>query len=264
MCQVYTSPLKKHAMMPLSMFTTLPFSYRIRRSQRVSNARIVVKPGQVEIVAPLQIPEHKLHKFVEAKQQWVTQALKKMADSSPQKSGFVPTEFEPGANITYQGNAYPLTVKPTKLKRVKIEFTQGYTVYVPESLNNTDDYNRQIKEALIRWMKKQTKQLVEQMIEIHASKHQLFPRTITIKTQKSRWGSCGIHNDININWLLIMAPKEVLEYVVVHELCHIRVRNHSSKFWSLVAEHMPDYQNRRNWLKKQGRSLMMAFSEQSN
>jgi predicted metal-dependent hydrolase len=242
------------------VIANLPFSYRIRRSHRVANARIVVKPGQVEIVAPLQIPEHKLHKFVEAKQQWVTQALKKMEASSPQQSSFVPAEYKSGVNITYQGSVYPLTVMPTKLKRVKIEFTNGYTVYVPETLSS-DDYSHQIKEALIRWMKKQTKQLVEQIVEIHAAKKQLFPRTITIKTQTSRWGSCGIHNDININWLLIMAPSEVLEYVVVHELCHIKVKNHSSQFWSLVAEHMPDYQNRRNWLKKQGRSLMMAFSD---
>ena len=72
------------------MLTTLPFTYNIRRSHRVANARIVVKPGLVEIVAPLQMPEHKLHKFVESKQQWVSQALKKMAASSPEQSGFAP------------------------------------------------------------------------------------------------------------------------------------------------------------------------------
>ena len=178
-------------------------------------------------------------------------------------STFLHTGMPALANITYQGNVYPLTVMPTKLKRIKIEFTDGYTAFVPEALN-PDEHNHQIREALIRWMKKQTKQLVERMVESHAAKHQLNPRTITIKTQKSRWGSCGIHNDININWLLIMAPKEVLEYVVVHELCHIRVKNHSSQFWSLVSEHLPDYQNRRNWLKKQGRSLMLAFSDRTD
>lgn len=243
------------------MFVNLPFSYRIRRSQRVSNARIVVKPGMVEIVAPLQIPEHKLHKFVEAKQHWVSQALKKMEASSPQQGGFVPAEYKPGLNLMYQGKAYAITFLPSKLKRVKIEFEDGYKVYVPLTINPTE-HNHLIRDALIKWMKKQTKQLVGQMVEIHASKQHLFPRTITIKTQKSRWGSCGIHNDININWLLIMAPKEVMEYVVVHELCHIKIKNHSSHFWSLVAEHLPDYQIRRNWLKKQGRSLMMAFDQQ--
>jgi predicted metal-dependent hydrolase len=240
--------------------TTLPFTYRIRRSLRVANARIVVKPGQVEIVAPLQIPEHKLHKFVQAKQQWITQALNKMADSNSQQSSFVPIEYKSGASIAYQGNVYPLTVKSSKLKRVKIEFSEGYIAHIPETMH-PDRHNPEIREALIRWMKKQTKPLVEQLVGVHAAKKQLFPRRITVKTQKSRWGSCGIHNDININWLLLMAPKEVLEYVVVHELCHIRVKNHSRQFWSLVGEHMPDYQSRRLWLKMQGRGLMMAFSD---
>lgn len=240
------------------MISTLPFTYRIRRSQRVTNARIVVKPGQVEIVAPLQIPEHKLHNFVQAKQQWVTQALNRMAASSSERTGFVPDEYKTGSSMAYQGKLYPLTVLPSKLKRVKIEFIDGYRVHVPESLH-AEEHGNLVKEALIRWLKKQTKVVVEQVVVKHAPKKQLFPCSITIKTQKSRWGSCGIHNNININWLLIMAPTEVLEYVVVHELCHIRVKNHSSHFWSLVAEHLPDYQNRRRWLKKQGRSLMLAF-----
>jgi predicted metal-dependent hydrolase len=239
--------------------TNLPFTYRIRRSQRVTSTRIVVKPNQVEVVAPLQIPEHKLHSFVAAKQQWITQALNKMAVSSPEHYRFTPAEYKSGAAITYQGNPYLLMLKPSKLKRVKIEFADGYTAHMPASLS-PDKHNNEIREALIRWMKKHTKQLVEDMVNTHAAKKQLNPRTITIKTQKSRWGSCGIHNDININWLLIMAPREVLEYVVVHELCHIKVKNHSSQFWALVAEHLPDYQKRRLWLKKQGRSLMLAFS----
>jgi predicted metal-dependent hydrolase len=240
------------------MLTTLPFTYRIRRSLRVANARIVVKPGQVEIVAPMQIPEHKLHKFVESKQHWVTQALKKMEASSPQQGGFVPMEYSAGVLIAYQGTVYSLVIKPSKLKRVKVEFVDGYIAHIPQTMN-PDEHSHEIREALIRWMKKQTKPLVEQMVEAHAAKRQLFPRSITVKTQKSRWGSCGIHNDININWLLIMAPKEVLEYVVVHELCHIKVKNHSSQFWALVADHLPDYKSRRLWLKQQGRSLMMTF-----
>ena len=87
----------------------------------------------------------------------------------------------------------------------------------------------------------------------------LYPRFIKIKTQKSRWGSCGIHNDINLNWLLILAPPQVMEYVVIHELCHIKERNHSQKFWLLVKSHLADYQIQRNWLKKEGRRLMQGL-----
>lgn len=242
------------------MVANLPFSYRIRRSHRVTNARIVVKPGQVEVVAPVKIPEYQLHHFVQEKRQWIERALYKMATASPQQSGFVPREYKTGEKIAYLGQAYPLSLVPSKLKRVKIEFSEAYKVHVPEILM-PEQHQSHIREALIRWLKKQTRQQVEHFVNIHAPKKGLTPRSITIKTQKSRWGSCGINNDININWLLVMAPKEVLEYVVVHELCHIKVKNHSSQFWGLVAEHLADYPKRRLWLKQQGRSLMLAFSD---
>lgn len=238
--------------------TQLPFSYEIRRSQRASRARIVVKPGQVEIVAPYEIPESRLHKFVHAKQSWIAQALRKMSANSPHYNDFVPNEFINGALLAYQGSAYPMVLKPSKLKRIKVEFNGAYIIHLPESINPQANQDL-VKAALIKWLRKTILLQVEQFVLKHATRNQLYPKSITIKTQKSRWGSCGINNDININWLLMMAPADVLEYVVVHELCHIRVKNHSSQFWELVAEHLPDYKNRRKWLKQEGRSLMLAF-----
>jgi predicted metal-dependent hydrolase len=238
--------------------TPLPFAYQIRRSIRASRARIVVRPGQVEIVAPYEIPEGRLHKFVHAKQHWVVQALRKMSVAKPQCNEFVPNEFINGALLAYQGNAYPITMKPSKLKRIKIEFNGTYTIHLPEAIN-PQIHQDLVKAALIKWLRKTILIQVEQFVLKHAARNQLYPKSITIKTQKSRWGSCGINNDININWLLMMAPADVLEYVVVHELCHIRVKNHSSQFWALVAEHLQDYKNRRKWLKQQGRNLMLAF-----
>jgi len=100
---------------------------------------------------------------------------------------------------------------------------------------------------------------VEQLVCRHGPKHQLFPKSIVIKSQKSRWGSCGIHNDIAINWHLALAPLEILEYVVVHEICHIQEKNHSKQFWALVAQHLPNYRSARLWLKQHGRTLMLGI-----
>ncbi|MEE7625278.1 SprT family zinc-dependent metalloprotease [Methylobacter sp. Wu8] len=236
----------------------MPFSYQIRRSQRATQTRIIVTPGKVEVVAPVKVAEHKIHQFVQSKQQWIVQAMDKIAAKTHQHKTLAPTVYGHGADIPYQGESYKLAVRPTKLKRIKIEFSREFIAHVPDALM-IQDHSAEIKDALIRWMKKESKIQVEQLVNRHAERKQLFPQTIKIKTQKSRWGSCGIHNDININWLLIIAPPEVLEYVVVHELCHIKVRNHSAHFWALVAEHLPDYQSRRHWLKKHGGSLMMGL-----
>ncbi len=218
----------------------------------------MVTPGKVEVVAPVKVAEHKIHQFVQSKQQWIVQALAKIATKSHQHKTLAPAVYSHGAEIPYQGASYKLAIRSTPLKRIKIEFSREFIAHIPDALM-IKDHSAEIKEALIHWMKKQSKSRVEQLVNHHAEKKQLLPRTIKIKTQKSRWGSCGIHNDIHINWLLIIAPPEVLEYVVVHELCHIKIRNHSAHFWALVAEHLPDYQSRRHWLKKHGSSLMMGL-----
>lgn len=243
---------------PGAAISSPTFSYPIRRSQRAKQIRIIVTPGHVEVVAPTKIAEHHIHKFVLVKQQWIEQALAKMAAKIQQQQSLAPAVYAHGADIPYQGASYKLAVKPSTLKTVKIEFCREFIAHVPAALL-PKDHSAEIKEALTRWMKKQSQQQVEQLVKQHGETKQLFPQTIRIKTQKSRWGSCGIHNDININWLLIIAPPEVLEYVVVHELCHIQVRNHSAHFWALVAEHLPDYKNRRQWLKKHGGRLMMGL-----
>ena len=79
---------------------------------------------------------------------------------------------------------------------------------------------------------------------------------ITLRQQKTRWGSCAVNGNLNFNWLLILAPSEVLDYVVVHELCHRREMNHSQAFWKEVETILPDYRERQKWLKDNGWRLM--------
>lgn len=215
-------------------------------------------PNRVEVVVPQGVSEHRIRQFVHAKQQWVTTTLERLDKTITQAKTFAPEFYSDGAMIPYRGQVYSLTVKQSRFKRIKIEFQEQFIAHLPESLFNLESSD-EIRSALIRWMQKEAKPAVEQYVEKYAGRHQLMPRSIKIKTQKSRWGSCGVHNDININWLLMLAPPKVLEYVVVHELCHIKIRNHSALFWHLVAEHMPDYRLQRHWLKENGSGLMLGL-----
>jgi predicted metal-dependent hydrolase len=242
------------------MPTSLPFEYQIKRSVRATRVRIVVKLGKVEVVAPVKgVSEKRIAQFVQEKRQWIEQTLAKIAQMTQSHGSPIPDVYGEGTEILYRGQAYRLSLQAAKLKRLKIEFTDHFIVHFPDGLL-CEQQGEAIKKTLLQWLKKQTLVQVQAAVSQHAERKQLFPRSITIKSQKSRWGSCGYHGDININWLLILAPPEVLEYVVVHELCHIQVKNHSQQFWDLVTEHLPDYKQRRRWLKTQGRSLM-AFHD---
>jgi predicted metal-dependent hydrolase len=233
------------------------FTYQIRRSSRVKRTRIVVSAAKVEVVAPMQVLEASIDEFVLSKQGWIKSTLEKLHAQQVQLQASMLENFHQGAWISFQGEKYQLTIEPYRLKRVKIEFCNGFFVSVPDSLSS-DKLNIEIKKSLIRWMKKEAKNIAEKWVEHYAQYYFLTPRSIRIKTQKSRWGSCGIHNDINLNWLLVLAPPKVFEYVIVHELCHIQHKNHAAAFWDLVGRLMPDYKPQRLWLKRHGAELMMG------
>jgi len=239
------------------MINKLPFDYTIRRSARATKVRIIVTANKIEVVAPVNATEKQLHQFVVAQQQWIMSTVAKIIKR--QLPPVNPISYSAGSSIVYQGKSYLLKLRATASTHINIEFANVFFVaFVPHHLM-TINHSEAIKLALIDWMKKQLLRQVTHWVKFHAHKHQLFPRAINIKDLKSRWGSCGINNDIQINTLLIMAPPSVLEYVVVHELCHIQIRNHSPQFWELVAEHLPDYQQPHHWLKQHGNRLMQGF-----
>jgi predicted metal-dependent hydrolase len=109
-----------------------------------------------------------------------------------------------------------------------------------------------IREAIIDWYRSQASQKIEERINYYHHKIGRNPARITIKEQRTRWGSCSSLGNLNFNWKAIMAPSPVLDYIVVHELCHLIHLNHSQDFWNLVASILPDYRERRDWLKIHG------------
>lgn len=236
--------------------------YQIRRSSRAKRARIVVTVDKVEVVAPLRMPEKQIQLFMRAKQAWVDSAKNKVQQHISNTASFAPDSYQQGAMIPYQGGKYKLQIKTTRKNQIHITFEQSFIAYVPDSLHKTlthTELSEQVRKTLVVWMGQAAAKQAVKTMDHFAALYQLSPRSMTIKTQKSRWGSCGIHDDINLNWLLILAPAEVFEYVVIHELCHIAQRNHSAAFWTLVARYCPDYKQRRLWLKQNGASLMMGL-----
>ncbi len=238
----------------------MQLNYRLRRSAKAKVARIVVSADKIEVVAPHKMSQRQIDQFVAAKQAWATATQAKIRHKIDAISPFSPSNYRHGALVPYQGRHYPLELKPTTTTRksLKIAFNNAFIVSIPDSIQG-DDQHESIKFALSNWMKKAIKTQINQYIEQHAQRAQLIPSAVRVKTQKTRWGSCSNKNAININWLLLLAPPAILEYVVVHELCHIRQKNHSAAFWQLVAEHLPDYQQHRLWLKQHGASLMRGL-----
>lgn len=110
-------------------------------------------------------------------------------------------------------------------------------------------------EAACLTYRRQAKQVFARKVAWYAQQLQVPYGTITIREQKTRWGSCSSQGNLNFNWRLILAPEPVLDYVVVHELAHRKEMNHSTRFWGIVEEMMPEYRQHRGWLKQYGDCL---------
>jgi predicted metal-dependent hydrolase len=237
----------------------LAYKYTIRRSHRAKKTRIIVTAEKIEVVAPLRVSERKIHAFVTSKQDWIETATDKVLKNRQALKKMAPEKYRDGASVPFRGEAKKIQLKFTASKTVNVVFDQQiFTVELPTD-RSSEDNHQAIRLALIDWMQNQAVKDVKSMIDEYAEKYNLYPRRVRIKTQKSRWGSCGIHNDINLNWLLMLAPPKVMEYVVIHELCHIQERNHSANFWQLVEKHCPKYREHRLWLKQNSRSVMQGL-----
>lgn len=114
-----------------------------------------------------------------------------------------------------------------------------------------------LKEALYNWLRSEAKEYLSKRTEELSISHSIQFSKVTIRDQRTRWGSCSSKKNINLNWKLIMAPSDIIDYVIIHELCHIKEMNHSQGFWSLVQTYIPDYVERRKWLKMNGKKLVI-------
>ena len=232
---------------------------RVRRSSRAKRLRLVVRPGLIELVAPVGMSETKAMNFLAQHRDW---AESKAREFQHKMAARVPVGgFCDFLTVPWEGQEVPLRIHEEDRRRVSVKLDEVLHITLPRDLG--DNRDRAAKRALYLWASRRLMQRLKEMADHHAAQYGVAVRQIRIKSMKTRWGSCGPRNDININWLLALVPEVVLDYVVVHEICHILERNHSPAFWALVARHCPDYLRHRQWLRAHGPGLMQRFSVDS-
>ncbi|MFM8331867.1 MAG: M48 family metallopeptidase [Candidatus Methylumidiphilus sp.] len=228
---------------------------QIRRSHKAKRLRLAVKPGLIELVVPMAAKEAQALAFLAQHRPW---AEAKLAELNGKAALLAAPRFTANASLPWRGRELPLTVQEAAGHKIRVAVDEQVHITLPAGLGEARD--ELALRAFHDWTRHWLRGQVAWLAERHAPRHGLHPRAIRIKHMTTRWGSCGPKGDININWLLALAPESALEYVVVHELCHIRVRNHSPTFWNLVAEHLPHYAQERRWIKTHGAGLLRRFA----
>lgn len=231
------------------------------RSARRKSLSIEVGHQGVKARAPITMRHSTVVSFVETKESWIRKHLANIPAQEPE------LVLESGASIELRGTPYRLEVvqgstKPVQISPYSAEAECLGTITVPikrpTKTSDSDSAERSTSNKLVRWFKSQANDRLTQRTAHFASKMDIPNNkslTIKVRDYKRRWGSCDHRGALSFNWRIIQAPDDILDYVVVHELAHCHEFNHSKRFWAIVAEQMPDWKQRQQWLEFNGTRL---------
>ncbi|MFO8024882.1 M48 family metallopeptidase [Thiohalophilus sp.] len=218
---------------------TMPFTYRVRVNRRARRARISVEAhGEVVVVLPRPLAERDIQLLVSQHQDWVCARLAELETRLAQLPGSL--------------GLYPQTVY---LEAIEQDWAVEYGVLSgqrrwrevqnPRRIQlRAGDQEAAAREALQGWLQHQAKQILSPWLQDLAERLGLICTGVTVRAQKTRWGSCSASGRINLNRNLLFLPPPLVEYLLVHELCHLREPNHSSRYWQQVEKVLPDYRQR--------------------
>lgn len=232
----------------------------IKKSLRARQLKLSFSPKEesMTLTVPYFMPSIFVHQFLATKQGWIEKQWKKCED---QKKHFPQHTYKEGDFFWYLGQKLTLKiiVSPRALdkrfnKRAYKVINDVVQVTVAPQLSISDQILK-VKELLVSFYKQKASEVIHDRLDDLNKEGQFMYHRVTFRNQKTRWGSCSSRGNLNFNWRLVMAPIEVIDYVVFHELCHLRQMNHSKKFWNLVSQKIPDHKQHRKWLRENGARL---------
>jgi predicted metal-dependent hydrolase len=220
----------------------------IRRRARQKRLGVTVHPsGRIKVSSNKTLSQRQILKFLEENRDWLQQSLRQ---ASELRKKYPPKVFRTGEAYPYLGADYELRILPSQ--RLHLRFAEQKILFhspIPEA-DWTPEYRLQYFQAFKRSYRQVAEQIMGQRIRYYGQKMGLLPRAVQFRGQKSIWGSCSPDNKISLNFKLIVAPIQVVDYVLIHELAHIRHKNHSQDFWRLVEQYTPHRHYSRDWLRE--------------
>jgi len=225
---------------------TLP--YRIRRSNRARHARIQVDADGVEVVLPHRFPLRKVEPFVQEKRPWIERTLRRMRES---EDVFPPARLCDGGEVPYLGERLSLAV------RVEPARTRAHVARHGFQLRIALGPGTPLQDTLEAWYRRRARVEVAPRLDAAVARAGRTYSSLQIRGQRTRWASCSTSGAMSFNWRLLLAPAEILDYVVEHEVVHLDVQDHSPRFWRLLASRCAEWREHEAWLRRHGHALRL-------
>jgi hypothetical protein len=214
--------------------------FNLQREKRDNMSVCVESDGDINVLAPEEITIHELNQFIENEKQMIYKSISKL-----NKDSNINLKIKNGQRFFYLGKSYKLKIK--RNQKQPLSLRQG-------SFNLDKDYQDQAREYFIKFYKDKALQQIQKRIDYFQKQLDVSPNPIRIMDLDNHWGSTS-DKYLNFNWRLILAPMNIVDYIIVHELAHLIENNHNNHFWEIVESVIPDYQSRKDWLRTSGPDL---------
>ena len=224
-------------------------AYSVRRSDRARHARIVVDAEGVEVVIPRRMTLRQVEPFVEEKRPWIERTLRRIR-AAEERAGI---RLADGGSVPYLGRELRLRVRVERGRIRPHVALRGDELHVAVA----EPGRAALRDALESWYRRRARVEVAARLDAACVRAGTGYERLSIRGQRTRWASCSSNGSMSFNWRLLLAPEEILDYVVEHEVAHLEVLDHSQRFWRLVARRSPRYREHERWLRRHGPALRL-------
>ncbi len=228
--------------------------YELRRSARRSIGFMIDDDG-LRVTAPRRATQEAVDTAIRAKQRWILTKLLERGERRAQRDTRAPLRWEDGAKLPYLGGE--ITLRLQEAARSHCLFDQATRELSLGVVPGLEEW--QLKERVKLWFQDEARRLFGERLDHYAPRLGVSYKAFALSSAGTRWGSCTIEGNIRLNWRLIHYPPALVDYVVAHELAHLREMNHSPRFWAAVGEVYPDYDGARLALRKRSHEMPVLF-----
>jgi len=222
------------------------------KTSRRGSIGLKVEPDRIALMVPKQFSDLTIESLIANEKEWLLEQIRQHQAEMPKKlllkSGHELLMF--GEKILYKEE------HKTPVKSLNVVLEGACLTAYMNTARSLKAPEVTARKKVVQFLTDQLQQYLMEKVPLFAEQIAVSPAEITVRNYKSRWGSCYPDGRIQFNWRLAMAPKTVIDYVIQHELCHLVHPNHSPQYWQLVAEHCPDYETHKQWLKDNGTALI--------
>jgi hypothetical protein len=230
-------------------YGTITIPYHVIKSKRIKTSEIIVESHKVTIRTPLNKSQSDIEGIISGKASWI---LKKQKEYKESVAQIIKPTYEEGSTLPYLERNYPLRIMKNQ-SEYNIKFCDGvFTIEIKTSKASP----AKIKKIYEDWLVEEAKSIFKHKVDEYSEKLGVKVESIAIKHLKNRWGSMTKQGSINLNVNLLKAPEDVIDYLILHELCHLKIKEHSYHYWDYVRRHMPNYQEKIEWLKTSGSHIV--------